>query len=489
MSLSLVYDIAKSALSTTGTATSVVSRNIQNAGDANAARKSADLATLSTGGVYVAGISSSVSVALLDHVIENGAEFSELEAVTASLEQLDRIFGDPQQGLDPASLIADLQSALQVAASQPGDDLLANVAVERAKDVARGISGAAQTVATVRADADVAIGEAARELEQLLSRFEQLNGLVVNGTNAGRDVTDAIDSRNGVLREIAGVIGVRATVRGSNDMVLFAANGATLFESVPRKVGFVATASLSPGVPGNRFSIDGVPFGVDEAGKLGGRIGGLLRVRDDIAMSVGRQIDEIARGLVTVFAEQDQSVPATLPDRPGLFTYAGGTLPPAGALVDGLAATLRVHANVDPEQGGLALRLRDGGISDPLNAAYIYNSTGASGYSERLIGLQQALAGAIAFDPVAGLSSQASVRSFASDASGWLSNLRQGEAEKFDDKQVLAQRALSAWQDAIGINLDDELTALIALERSYQASSRLITSVNGMFDSLLAATR
>ena len=54
--------------------------------------------------------------------------------------------------------------------------------------------------------------------------------------------------------------------------------------------------------------------------------------------------------------------------------------------------------------------------------------------------------------------------------------------------QVISQQALTAWQDSVSINLDDELTSLIALERSYQASSRLITTVNSMFDALLGAT-
>lgn len=488
MSLSLAYDVARSALSAAATATSVVSRNVQNAGDANAARKSADLATAANGGVYVAGISSSINQALFDHVVENSAEFSELQAITTNLERLDQVVGDPELGINAAALIAELQSSLQVAAASPGDETLARIAIARAGDLARGINEAARVVSDVRNDADVAIGEAAVQLESLLAKFELLNNEVVNGTNAGRDVTDANDTRNAVLREISELIGVRATVRGSNDIVLFAANGATLFETVPRQITFSVTAPLAPGQNGSRFSIDGVPFSVDEAGKLSGRIGGLMQVRDSTATTLNRQLDELARGLITVFAEHDQSALPTLPDMPGLFTFNGGFVPPAGTVVDGLAALLRVNANVDPQQGGVATRLRDGGISDPGNPSYIYNATGVAGYSERLMGLQAGLSGSMAFDPAAGLSDTANLRSFASQSAGWLSELRQAQTEKFDDKQVLGQRALASWQDSIGINLDDELTALIALERSYQASSRLINSVNGMFDALLSAT-
>lgn len=489
MSLSLAYDVARSALSATGTATSVVSRNVQNVGDPNSARKSADLATTAMGSVYVAGISNSINQALFDSVLDNAAAFEEVRAVTAGLEQLDKVVGDPQLGLSPAATIAELQTALQTAAGSPHDELALQVAVERSRDVAVGLNDAAKLVADVRANADAGIADAVVQLRELLQRFEKVNGEIVNGTYAGRDVTDQVDSRNSLLRTISEIIGVRAVIRDGNDMVLFAGNGATLFETMPREIDFVPSQPLVPGVAGGQISIDGVPFGVEGASRLGGRVAGLLRLRDDIAVTFNRQLDEIARGLVWAFAEHDQGVPATLPDRAGLFTYPSGSVPAAGIVVDGLAAVIEVNANVDPRRGGIVSRLRDGGISDPLVPNYIYNATGASGFSDRLREVMTRLDGGIAFDVAAGISTQASVSKFAADSAGWLSELRRVFSEKHDDKQVVGQRALAAWQDGVGINLDDELTTLIALERSYQASSRLLTTVTSMFDALLSAAR
>ena len=50
-------------------------------------------------------------------------------------------------------------------------------------------------------------------------------------------------------------------------------------------------------------------------------------------------------------------------------------------------------------------------------------------------------------------------------------------------------RTGASGMSGVGVNLDEELTSLMALEKSFQASSRLITTVNGMFDALLQATR
>jgi flagellar hook-associated protein 1 FlgK len=159
-------------------------------------------------------------------------------------------------------------------------------------------------------------------------------------------------------------------------------------------------------------------------------------------------------------------------------------------LVEGLAAGLRIAASVDPAQGGVLARLRDGGISDPGDPAYVHNATGAAGFSTRLIELIDRLSASQLFDPGAGISTgPTGVLAYAADSAGWLEATRAGNHEQLESKRVLAERTLGAWQSRIGVDLDGELAALIALERSYQASSRLISSVDGMFDALLLAIR
>ena len=64
-----------------------------------------------------------------------------------------------------------------------------------------------------------------------------------------------------------------------------------------------------------------------------GRLSGLLQLRDHIAPAYQNQLDEIARSLVSMFAEKDQKTPATLPTVPGLFTYSGAPAMPADATI------------------------------------------------------------------------------------------------------------------------------------------------------------
>ena len=322
---------------------------------------------------------------------------------------------------------------------------------------------------------------------EFAAQFEAVNASVVDGTTLGRDATEHIDQRNSLLRDISQLIDVHSSIRGSQDMVLFVANGTTLFETVPRKIALDTNVPLPPGAA---LRIDGIPFVGAQGERLGGELGGALQVRDVIATSFGRQLDEVARGLVEAFAESDQSAVPTAPDLAGLFTYSGGpAVPTSGVVMGGMARSLRINPNVDPLRGGDLSLLRDGGISAPGDPRYSYNSSGAAGYNDRLRELANNLAAPRTFDTSAGIGTNKSLLQLAADSAGWLESERSSNDQNLKQQQVLSERAAGAWHSAVGVNLDEELTTLMSLEKSFQASSRLISTVSTMFDALLQMVR
>ena len=160
-------------------------------------------------------------------------------------------------------------------------------------------------------------------------------------------------------------------------------------------------------------------------------------------------------------------------------------MPASGTLVPGLAGSIKVNANVDPAQGGDATRLRDGAISG--NAAYLYNATGAAGFSQRLEQLFDKLGTQQAFDASAGLVGTSTLSGFASSSVSWLQESRKSASADGDYKAALLERASDALTKVTGVNLDEEMTLLLELERSYQASTRLVTTIDNMLAALLQA--
>jgi flagellar hook-associated protein 1 FlgK len=92
------------------------------------------------------------------------------------------------------------------------------------------------------------------------------------------------------------------------------------------------------------------------------------------------------------------------------------------------------------------------------------------------------------FDPAAGLEVSASLGTYTSAAVGWLENLRQDAAYGNEAKGALSTRTATALSNATGVNVDEEMSLLLDLEHSYEASARMIRVVDEMLAALLAAT-
>lgn len=489
MSLSSAGAIATKSLGVISNEISVTSRNISAAGVAGVSLKYARVAT-GDDGVEFLGVRRSANAALFRNLVSSAASQSTQTSISDFLARIDQSLnlGDPANSRAPATMIAKLTSALQSYSASPANQAAAQVALNAAQDVVGSLRDATAAIQGERRQADMGVGSAVKEVNDLLAQFADLNAEVVAGSTAGADVTDAMDRRDGALLQLSRSIGLTTISRANNDMVIYTDSGVTLFETSPRLVTFKETPNLSPGVSGAAAYVDGVQItGAGAALPLrSGSIQALTKIRDETAPQFQRQLDEIARGLVAGFAEKDQSGGAGAP-LPGLFTYAGATQAPGAALIDGLAGQIEVNANVDPARGGDLMRLRDGGVSG--NPAYVYNAAGAAGYAGRLLELVNAASAPQSFDAQAALSGATSLNAFASASTGWLGAQRkQSESAKVYIDAVVSQTT-QALSNATGVNLDDQMSRMLALENSYQASAKLLATVNSMFDALFSALR
>jgi flagellar hook-associated protein 1 FlgK len=353
----------------------------------------------------------------------------------------------------------------------------------------RALNSATAAVQTVRSEADAGMASSVDTINSLLAQLEEVNAMIVGRSGSNEDISDYLDQRDKIITDLSQEIGIKTQARGNNDIVIFTDSGVTLFETRARTVSFQPTQGYNALTPGNAVYVDGVPVTGDTASMAlhSGRLAGLATVRDDLAPRYQVQLDEIARGLIQSFAETDQSATPSLPDVPGLFTWDGAPAMPGAGLVNGLAGVIRVNANVDPAQGGNPYLLRDGSIADPGNPAYTYNTTGASGFSDRLQALIDSLGTPQAFDPSAGLGTSATLSVFAAGSVGWLQETRKSAAAEADYSVALLSRATESLSNATGVNLDEEMTIMLELERSYQASAKLISAIDALFDTLLAA--
>ncbi len=316
-----------------------------------------------------------------------------------------------------------------------------------------------------------------------------MNDGIVNSP-PGADITDLQDQRDNILQQLSSEIGITTIKRGNNDMAIFTDSGVTLFDKTARSVTFSSTASFSAATQGNAVYADGVPITAQGSflATHTGRIAGLVNVRDNLAVTYQNQLDQIAAGLITDFQETDQSANPTQPAQAGLFTNGSDLTVPSTDTVDpGLASTIQVAASVNPSTGNPEL-LRDGGISSNGAAPYVYNpSPGQTGYTDRLNQLISNLSQQLTFDPSAGGGTQTSVTNYAAASASWLGAQVSQASTTASYSAAVQNTATTALSNSTGVNLDNELSKMLELEQSYQASAKLLTSVNTLYTSLFAA--
>ncbi len=487
MSLSSAISTAQSILSNTSRQTQVVSQNISNAGNSDYSRRSAILQT-SFSGAEVIAISRTQDQLLLKKSLESQSVSAAQDTVSAGLERIRATLGGNDYELSPSRTIADLRDAFQALAAAPGDLTLLASTISSAQDVANSINRASSETQAIRLEADQALERGVDKLNGLLSQFETVNNVVVAGTRTGADILQELDQRDRLLREISSLIGIQVLDRGGNDLALYTNSGQTLVETVARPVSFVPTNGFDATTTGNPVYIDGVPLKAGQGAQTTahGELAAHLQIRDELAPVYQSQLDEIARGLVTTFAEHDQSVPATLPDMPGLFTWVGASVPASGIVQPGMAATLAVNPALISSAGGDPVLLRDGGIN---GAPYIANAGGGHGFSSLLDSYVTALEAPQAFDASAGAGGSSSIVDYAGNSIGWLEATRADALVAAENREAIHIRTVEAYSNATGVNLDEEMSILLDLEQSYKASAQLLSTIDEMINTLLAAAR
>lgn len=471
MSLSSALNTATQSLAASQAQTAIVSRNISNVNTPGATLKYANVVTGANGGVEVRSIAQSQNTALFRNALDTNSALAKTTAVSDGLSRINDLIGDTDKNGSPAAKIAALSDAMQDFATSPTSDAIARAAVNAARDVASNISDAYQSVDQLRQDSDDALAVAADDMTTILGKIEALNIRIVSGTAGKTDVTDEVDERNRLITQLSGYVGVSVQTRENNDVALYTDSGVTLFDRTARRVEFAKTYPLADGTAGNAFRIDGTTVtGTSSVMPLtSGKVAGLVQLRDETTVSYQNQLDTMATGLVTAFMEKD-AVNST-PDRQGLFRSSKVGL--AGAARD-LSVAAAAAANPS--------LIRDGGINGADFEATVTGAGDNTNINDRLVKLASTQPRLIDGSPVSG-----SLASFAASSLSWLQGTRAEAMNQTDYQQTLLDRTNETLSNVTGINLDTELTKLLDLQRSYQASSKIITTVDAMMNALLNA--
>ena len=320
MGLSSAFNIINSAFVANAAQSAVISSNISNASTANYAREIANLVTTTTGGVKLGSTTREANAALSDQVNSSTSQAAYEQALSDGLSTLAQTVSDSSSatssagatanGNSPSAMLANLQSALATYDASPTSASAGQAVVTAASNLAASLNTGASAVQTTREQADSDMASSVSTINSLLSQFASVNATIISGVQNGADVSGAQDARDGILTQLSQQIGISTVANSDGSTSIYTDSGVTLFQGAQAStVSFTASPTLTDGMSGNAVTVDGVP--ITGAGSpmaiQSGALAGYANLRDNIAPQYGAQLDQIAGGLISAFAESDQT--------------------------------------------------------------------------------------------------------------------------------------------------------------------------------------
>jgi flagellar hook-associated protein 1 FlgK len=117
----------------------------------------------------------------------------------------------------------------------------------------------------------------------------------------------------------------------------------------------------------------------------------------------------------------------------------------------------------------------------------VQNTSSAASYNSVILGDISALTTAQTFPTGTGLSTSQSVTDYSASSASWIDSQYQSTSNSATYQSTLLSQSTQVLSNATGVNIDSQMSMMLEFENSYQASAKLISTINAMFGSLLQA--
>jgi flagellar hook-associated protein 1 FlgK len=452
---------AATSLAAQRAASSTAAHNIQNVNTPGYARQRAELATagaeLVGAGVWIGrGAVVGAVTQTRDRYIEAQLPrvFAEAAHSSAESESLDAVHTlDPERAGSLATNLGAFYAALQTLSQNPGDPGLRATALGAARTLASTFNRSSEEIANAQGGIDQRIGGWAEQVNASARAVADANNAIMRARAAGGAPNDLLDVRQRELDKLAELTGgvpvpqsdgvVHVILPGGGALVSGTLAGELSTVPDPANAGLVSVRLTAP---------SGGPAVPVPPGGLGGSIGGALAARDGGMARALAGLDTLARDLAGALNAAHA----------GNYGLDGVTGRPLFSASDGgpiTAATLQVA------------------LSDASQLATASSAAAASGDAGGALALvatqRQALSGGA--DVQGTLSAITSA--FGAEAQRASAYAEQGEGLK---EQFVAMR-----ESASGVSLDEELVAMQAAQRAYEAIAKVLQAADEMTKTLM----
>ena len=306
MGLNSLLDVAKSALFTAQQALTVTGHNISNVNTPGFSRQEVILTEErpvdgSPGqvgtGVKIEQIRRAVDVFLNRELTNSQEGLGQFTVTSDELRRLESLFRDTSgQGL--AGQLNEFFKALQDATTTPSQTTPRSVVIAKASTLASTFHQINADLTDTRRAIDVQIGVNISEINGLTRKIADFNTQIKSAEVSGQNANDLRDKRDLAVNELATRIEVSTLDRIDGTVSVFTARGLVLVdqETTRNLVGVESTDNQ--GLLDIGYDIGGNQPSIITDLITGGRVRGLIDVRDGTIPSVQQGIDALAGSLL-----------------------------------------------------------------------------------------------------------------------------------------------------------------------------------------------
>ncbi len=371
----------------------------------------------------------------------------------------------------------------------PDSRTLQTDVLNNAQRLATNFNTIASELLAIRNEAQATITNEVGNLNAILRDLASFNRKISTMTAAERSTATLEDQRDMLVKKLSELIDVTYYSDGSNVLTVQTKQGHVLVDTEPREVRFdnqnLTYQTYYPQSLGGLEILDSGGNAVDliaNGNNPGGKIGGLLSLRDRELPQYLVQIDELAHKMMMRLEAQGLT----------LFTDATGTVPANDPSVyAGIAATIRVNPLVtgDPSliQRGTAagtvpagsnqvirnvLDYAFGKFADALGTPNVPFNTQDVGYN-----------GDIDFFILS--SSNMTLEEFARAMLDHQAQDYSITKATLETETQYLHEVEKRFLDTVGVNVDEEMIKMIELQKTYTASAKMISTLDELFSELL----
>ena len=308
MGLDGLLDIGKSALSVAQQALTVTGHNVANVNTTGYSRQTAVVTARapingSSGpgqvgtGVQVVEIRRIVDKFINAELTDSHEVLGELSITRDQLFQIQNMFTDSNnQGI--GAQLNEFFSSLQDVAASPSDVTPRSVLLAKSALLTNSINQVAGELSDRRTSVNDQVKQTISEINSLTAQIADLNNTIVSAEITGQNANDVRDQRDQAVNELATRIDISVLAGANGALSVFVGRGQVVVENnVSRKL--VAVESLDNGGLVNVQYDTGSTRSTDITSLVsGGRIGGLLAIRDTIIPGLQSSFDKLSASLL-----------------------------------------------------------------------------------------------------------------------------------------------------------------------------------------------